>query len=284
MRGSSLRNLNLFRALCGTDFYKHIFFGTTCWDLVDGTTGASREQELQGDDAFWSLMLKRGATMVRIPRTQDEARKLLLLMGKQGTRKLHVQEEQNRQGCPQPLSILTEVMTPESLELKAELDYKAQFTEQARRWKARAAEFIVEQHREEAKRQLEEEAKEIQRQHDQRILEQKLQKEEEEKRRALIMQQTKDLEAETARLKLQNDKILRRKKRRDITNSTLEVIVSAWFDYDDKAKLIESERQKYVFNSQHSLLCHQCFNNIGRQSYNGKCEDFSPSHFVSGGT
>ena len=65
MTGSALRNLRLFRELCGADPLKNVVLSTTFWDEVETATSERREVELRETDEFWAGMLKRGSRMAR---------------------------------------------------------------------------------------------------------------------------------------------------------------------------------------------------------------------------
>lgn len=70
MSGSSVRNLDMFKALCGEDAYKHIVLATTMWENLTGPglsydVGVEREQELLRRQDWWGLMYKRGSQVVR---------------------------------------------------------------------------------------------------------------------------------------------------------------------------------------------------------------------------
>jgi GTP-binding protein EngB required for normal cell division len=64
MCGSSLSSLELFRELCGEDFYKNVVFVTNKWHKVSKDEGNSRLNELKETDRFFGFMLRRGARIV----------------------------------------------------------------------------------------------------------------------------------------------------------------------------------------------------------------------------
>ena len=69
MQGSALKNLNMFRKLCGEDCFRNVILVTTRWDCVDGETGRRREHELM--DTFWKPMLSRGSSIKRFAIADD---------------------------------------------------------------------------------------------------------------------------------------------------------------------------------------------------------------------
>lgn len=77
MEGSALRNLRMFRKLCGEEFMKNVILGTTFWDLAGEETGAAREEELLQTDGFFRDMKERGCEVVRIAGDRESKLKLL---------------------------------------------------------------------------------------------------------------------------------------------------------------------------------------------------------------
>jgi len=71
MGGTPLRNLNLFKELCGKDNFKNVVLVTTMWDQVVEDVGLRHEQELQNN--FWQSMIKLGSTTHRFHLTEESA-------------------------------------------------------------------------------------------------------------------------------------------------------------------------------------------------------------------
>ena len=65
VEGSALRNLKMFRELCGLDALENIILVTTFWGDVEPHIGEKRERELASKEAFWGGMLERGSRMAR---------------------------------------------------------------------------------------------------------------------------------------------------------------------------------------------------------------------------
>ncbi|KAK8115579.1 hypothetical protein PG984_012081 [Apiospora sp. TS-2023a] len=66
--GSALRNLRMFKELCGQDAYKHVILATSMWnDLpeADKEIGPMRERQLVTDSGFWKDMYERGSVVKR---------------------------------------------------------------------------------------------------------------------------------------------------------------------------------------------------------------------------
>ena len=66
MEGSALRNLKMFRQLCGKEPLKNVILATSFWSDVKRDDALMREKELQTTPAFWGDMLKRGSIMKRL--------------------------------------------------------------------------------------------------------------------------------------------------------------------------------------------------------------------------
>ena len=75
--GTSLKNFNMFRKLCGDDMLKNVAVVTTIWGTVDPTKGNAREKHLRSSDKFFKPILDKGATMVRHDNTAESAKKII---------------------------------------------------------------------------------------------------------------------------------------------------------------------------------------------------------------
>ena len=89
MAGSSLLNLIAFRKVCGEHAFEHIALCSTFWDLVDETTGKTREDELCETEDFWGGMKAKGLRVQDYAQSQD----ILLSMAKKRTVTLTMQSE-----------------------------------------------------------------------------------------------------------------------------------------------------------------------------------------------
>lgn len=63
--GSAMKNLRMFKKLCGEDALPSVVLVTTWWNGVDAATGAQRETELATRDAFWAGLISKGSRMFR---------------------------------------------------------------------------------------------------------------------------------------------------------------------------------------------------------------------------
>ncbi|KAF1844827.1 uncharacterized protein K460DRAFT_310767 [Cucurbitaria berberidis CBS 394.84] len=66
MEGSALRNLKMFRQLCGREPLKNVILATTFWSKVTDDEALRREEQLRATPEFWGDMLDRGSTMKRL--------------------------------------------------------------------------------------------------------------------------------------------------------------------------------------------------------------------------
>jgi hypothetical protein len=93
MEGSALRNLRMFRKLCGKDFMKCVVLGTTFWDKVGEEQGADREKELLETDDFFKEMKSQGCHVVRISGERDDDLALLARFAGQPPMVMQIQQE-----------------------------------------------------------------------------------------------------------------------------------------------------------------------------------------------
>jgi hypothetical protein len=75
--GSSLKNLRMFKKLCGDNAFPRIVLATTMWDYLDQKTAEDRENEIKSRREFWGLMIERGSRAFRLDRGKESAAKVL---------------------------------------------------------------------------------------------------------------------------------------------------------------------------------------------------------------
>ena len=73
MTGSSLTNLRMFRKLCGDENLKNVILATTKWAKPSKDVEVSREQELCTNKEFWGLMVKYGSKVRQFGNTTESA-------------------------------------------------------------------------------------------------------------------------------------------------------------------------------------------------------------------
>ncbi|QYS94986.1 ANK_REP_REGION domain-containing protein [Trichoderma simmonsii] len=99
MAGSTLRNLSMFKKLCGEEAYSSVVLATSMWSQVDETTGAQRERELIETKKFWGYMHDKGSKIFRLNQTRESCLgiiKYILSLG--STTLLELQDEIVNQG------------------------------------------------------------------------------------------------------------------------------------------------------------------------------------------
>lgn len=77
MQGSALKNLHIFRKLCGTNALTHVTLATTMWEAVQTLDGERRERELLDTSDFWGQMHQNGAIVERHYNNRESAMRIL---------------------------------------------------------------------------------------------------------------------------------------------------------------------------------------------------------------
>ncbi|KAK4938863.1 hypothetical protein LTR10_020769 [Elasticomyces elasticus] len=63
--GAAMRNLSMFKKLCGDGNLSSVVLATTFWSQVDQDIGETREQQLKNTPSFWGSMVNRGSKIFR---------------------------------------------------------------------------------------------------------------------------------------------------------------------------------------------------------------------------
>ena len=100
MEGSNMKNLRMFRELCGEKNFSNVILCTTMWDKVEEEEGRKREQELRNKETFWGSLVSRGAQVMqhRGPDFAASAKKIAESLIQKDTIVLQLQEELDRNG------------------------------------------------------------------------------------------------------------------------------------------------------------------------------------------
>ena len=99
MQGSAMKNLTLFKKLCGRHAFSNIMLVTTMWDaLPEGRTGDDigneRLDALAKDDKYWGEMEKNGSTLARHKGNAKSARVIVnYLIDKKTKAALDIQQQ-----------------------------------------------------------------------------------------------------------------------------------------------------------------------------------------------
>lgn len=95
-----MRNLAMFRKLCGTDPMKNVVLATSFWGKVTPEEGAHRENQLRTKPEFWGEMVEEGARMARFENNKASGLTLVKSLLKKGRVSLQIQKEMCDEGIP----------------------------------------------------------------------------------------------------------------------------------------------------------------------------------------
>ena len=59
LQGSAIKNIKLFRSLCGDDALRKVVLATTRWDITDPDVAEKREQQLKETNNYWGSMVAK---------------------------------------------------------------------------------------------------------------------------------------------------------------------------------------------------------------------------------
>jgi hypothetical protein len=94
MVGSSLKNLRMFKKLCGTQGLSCVVLATTMWSQVTPEEGERRENELISKQEFWGEMIMQGSTVKLQDRAEVSAIEIIqYILSKRRRMVLDIQEE-----------------------------------------------------------------------------------------------------------------------------------------------------------------------------------------------
>jgi hypothetical protein len=77
MTGSTLRNLQVLKELCGISYYPNVALVTSQWDKVPPAIGENRESQLIEMNDYWREMIRQGATIHRYWNSKESAIQIL---------------------------------------------------------------------------------------------------------------------------------------------------------------------------------------------------------------
>jgi len=93
MDGSAMRNLKMFRKLCGEQPMKNVAIASTFWGAIENDKAVAHEVELMGKPDFWGDMIEHGAQVWRFAGTQQSALEILMSFASKATVTLDIQRE-----------------------------------------------------------------------------------------------------------------------------------------------------------------------------------------------
>ncbi|KAF6821449.1 hypothetical protein CPLU01_12479 [Colletotrichum plurivorum] len=77
MTGSGMRNLSMFRKLCGPDALEHVVLATAMWENEKPQMANEREEMLRTKSEYWGDMIANGSTMLRHENNRQSAMRLI---------------------------------------------------------------------------------------------------------------------------------------------------------------------------------------------------------------
>lgn len=81
MGGAAVRNLVMFKKLCGQDAFRHIVLATTMWSKLktsdDYDSGVDNERQLTTHEEWWGMMHQRGSQVFRHSGSKECALKIV---------------------------------------------------------------------------------------------------------------------------------------------------------------------------------------------------------------
>ncbi|KAF3048583.1 hypothetical protein E8E11_007204 [Didymella keratinophila] len=92
-RGSELRNLRMFKKLCGNNNFGNVVLGLTFCDIETEANIRSRQQELSSTPEWWGDMIALGSRVERIPHQRDTCIQMLSQFRPQPKVTLKIQKE-----------------------------------------------------------------------------------------------------------------------------------------------------------------------------------------------
>ncbi|KAH7133896.1 hypothetical protein EDB81DRAFT_695608, partial [Dactylonectria macrodidyma] len=94
MGGAAMKNLRMFRKLCGDQGLSSVVLATTFWSRNPTLDEIRREKELISRDDFWGAMIRKGSTLFRQDDGTTSATKIIQFIFSQRSRfTLEIQEE-----------------------------------------------------------------------------------------------------------------------------------------------------------------------------------------------
>jgi hypothetical protein len=117
--GAAMKNLRMFKKLCGDEALPRVVLATTMWGMVPEDIATRREQQLKTGDQFWGPMIQKGSRVFRQDNGEHSARRII-----QHIQSLHMSSQHRP---PPSLKIQTEMAAGKALdETAAGLEVEAE--------------------------------------------------------------------------------------------------------------------------------------------------------------
>jgi hypothetical protein len=98
MGGSAMKNLRMFKKLCGDDSLGSVVLATTFWGMTNPEIEQSREAQLTTRSDFWGHFIQKGSRVFRQDQGKESATKIIdYLVGRRRPVVLEIQREMNEQ-------------------------------------------------------------------------------------------------------------------------------------------------------------------------------------------
>lgn len=167
MPGSALKNLLMFRRLCGPQALGNVILATTFWESLPAELVEKREKELSVKDDFWGGMIRKGSAVRRLGRDFDSAMKIVREIAQKNKVTFQAQDEMvNQDLSPQNTAAAGGTM---HAEMVAEIEKLQRQIKQARERQAvRKKEEMDQRRRLETLRATERQKEEQRKQEDER--------------------------------------------------------------------------------------------------------------------
>lgn len=93
MSGGAMKNLKMFREMCGEKALKNVIIVTNMWGLVDPEVGMAREHELRTDESFFKPWMDAGAGIMHHDNSVQSAHNIISEILRHRPRLLRIQRE-----------------------------------------------------------------------------------------------------------------------------------------------------------------------------------------------
>ena len=166
MTHGGMRNLNMFRKLCGPDPMENIILTTSFWGKVTKEEGLAKETELRTNPDFWAEMIEEGAKTARFENTRESGLSLIESLIPQGKIALQIQREMCDEGVPLAETKAGEHVNEEIAEMSRKHAEEMQKLQQELQEAIKAADQKMEKT---LKRELTKSQRKIEQMHDQQV-------------------------------------------------------------------------------------------------------------------
>lgn len=160
--GAALKNLNMFKKLCGDKTLGSVVLATTFWGQVSAEEGQRRESQMKARPDFWKGMIDKGSTVLRQDDGKESARRIVqYLIKRRQPQALQIQEDMVDKGLALNETAAGKELQAEIARLQAENERRLK---EVRKEMKEALEKADEEHQQELKKYKKEIKEKIERQ------------------------------------------------------------------------------------------------------------------------